>query len=173
MKQEVDPLIRKYGTENPPPPSRYFTIANGPGHGNFHMVQKVFQGAFEFDILLSSGSAGQPLTSDVLSKEIKTTAQAFEDKFKEIYSPMKPFDSPKYLPFSKAMLSNLVGGIGYFYGDSIVDRSNAPEYDEEDEGFWEGTAEARARAKLLPSDPAELFTSIPSRPILPSRVPLG
>nr|KMM71404.1 Gcs1-prov protein [Coccidioides posadasii RMSCC 3488] len=167
MKQEVDPLIRKYGTENPPPPSRYFTIANGPGHGNFHMVQKVFQGAFEFDILFSSGSAGQPLTSDVLTKEIETTAQAFEDKFKEIYSPMKPFDSPKYLPFSKAMLSNLVGGVGYFYGDSIVDRSNAPEYDEEDEGFWEGTAEARARAKLLPSDPAELFTSIPSRPFFP------
>lgn len=65
------------------------------------------------------------------------------------------------------MLSNLVGGVGYFYGDSIVDRSNAPEYEEENEGFWEEAAEARARVQPVPDNPAELFTSIPSRPFFP------
>ena len=65
------------------------------------------------------------------------------------------------------MLSNLVGGIGYFYGDSIVDRSYAPEYEEENEGFWEETEAARARAQPMPGDPSELFTSIPSRPFFP------
>lgn len=50
LKQEIDPLVKKYGTDNPPPPSRLFTIANQPTHGNFHMVQKVFQGPFEVSL---------------------------------------------------------------------------------------------------------------------------
>lgn len=65
------------------------------------------------------------------------------------------------------MLSNLVGGIGYFFGDSVVDRSYAPEYEEENEGFWEETAEARSRAELKMEGPSSLYTSIPSRPFFP------
>lgn len=66
------------------------------------------------------------------------------------------------------MFSNLLGGIGYFYGDAIVDRSYAPEYDEENEGFWEETAEARGRSGAHKLEgPSELYTSIPSRPFFP------
>lgn len=65
------------------------------------------------------------------------------------------------------MLSNLVGGIGYFYGGGLVDRSAAPEYDEENEGFWEEAAEARARAEPVEEEPRELFTCVPSRPFFP------
>ena len=83
-------------------------------------------------------------------------------------APQAPFKDRKYQQFAKSMFSNLVGGIGYFYGDSVVDRSYAPEYEEENEGFWQETAEARGRqdaAKL--EGPSELFTSIPSRPFFP------
>jgi mannosyl-oligosaccharide glucosidase len=65
------------------------------------------------------------------------------------------------------MFSNLVGGIGYFYGSGLVDRSEAPEYDEENEGFWEEAAEARSRVQPTEEDRQELFTSIPSRPFFP------
>lgn len=65
------------------------------------------------------------------------------------------------------MLSNLIGGIGYFHGTDVVDRSAAPEYDEENEGFWEETAEARARAHAVLEGPKQLFTSVPSRPFFP------
>ena len=66
------------------------------------------------------------------------------------------------------MFSNLIGGIGYFYGDSVVDRSYAPEYEEENEGFWQETADARARPESVKLEaPSELFTSIPSRPFFP------
>ena len=66
------------------------------------------------------------------------------------------------------MLSNLLGGIGYFYGDAVVDRSYASEYDEENEGFWEDTAEARARSGVHKLEgPNELYTCIPSRTFFP------
>ena len=35
--------------------------------------------------------------------------------------------------FSQALTSNIVGGIGYFYGRSIVDRGFAYEWDQEDD----------------------------------------
>lgn len=47
MKGEVENYIQDYGAENPPPPGQVFTIKNDPGDGNIHLVQKVFQGAFE------------------------------------------------------------------------------------------------------------------------------
>lgn len=65
------------------------------------------------------------------------------------------------------MLSNLIGGIGFFHGSDVVDRSAAPEYDEENEGFWEETEEARARAQPVLEGPKDLFTSVPSRPFFP------
>lgn len=47
MKEEIDALIAQYGQENPPPPWGTFTIANDIKEGNMHVVQKVFEGAFE------------------------------------------------------------------------------------------------------------------------------
>ncbi|PYH48176.1 mannosyl-oligosaccharide glucosidase [Aspergillus saccharolyticus JOP 1030-1] len=167
MKEEVDAAIEKHGQENPPPASQLFTIKNQPGDGNIHLVQKVFKGSFEFDILFSSGSAPLPLTSDILTEQINTASLAFSDRFNQIHPPQAPFDTAEYLQFSKSMLSNLVGGIGYFHGTDIVDRSEAPEYDEENEGFWEETAEARTRARPVLEGPKSLFTCVPSRPFFP------
>ncbi len=74
----------------------------------------------------------------------------------------------KYSTFAKSMFSNIIGGIGYFYGDALVDRSYAPEYEEENEGFYRETADARARQGAVKLEgPSELFTSIPSRPFFP------
>ncbi|KAH8431372.1 mannosyl-oligosaccharide glucosidase [Aspergillus melleus] len=167
MKGEVNEIIQKYGPDNPPPPPQVFSIKNIPGDGNIHLVQKVFKGEFEFDILFSSGSSPQPVTSEKLTEEIASASLSFADRFEKILPPQAPFDSKDYFEFSKSMLSNLVGGIGYFYGTDVVDRSAAPEYDEENEGFWEETAEARARAHAVLEGPKQLFTSVPSRPFFP------
>lgn len=167
MKKTVDGYMEKYGEENMPPPWQIFTITNDAGPGNLQMVQKVFSGAFEFDILFSSASDPSPFTSQLLSQEIKVAGESFSERYGRLLTPKAPFNKPKYQTFSKAMFSNLVGGIGYFYGDSIVDRSYASEYEEENEGFWDETAEARSRAELRRGDPAALFTSIPSRPFFP------
>ena len=78
MKSQIDTLLGKYGEDNAPPPAQVYTISNEPGRGNLHMVQKVFEGAFEvlspkdlefckanrqqFDILFSSSSSPKPMT---------------------------------------------------------------------------------------------------------------
>ncbi|KAL2786829.1 glycoside hydrolase [Aspergillus keveii] len=167
MKKAVDEAIAKYGTDNPPPPAQVYTIDNQPGEGNLHLVQKVFTGAFEFDILFSSSSSQQPLTSEALTQEIESASLSFSERFKKILAPQAPFGSEEYLGFSKSMLSNLIGGIGFFHGTDVVDRSAAPEYEEENEGFWEETEEARDRAQPVLEGPKDLFTFVPSRPFFP------
>ena len=166
MKAEVDKYIAEYGNENSPPPWQVFTIANDVRDGNLHLIQKVFEGAFEFDILYSSQSAGQ-ISSDNLTTGIQKVTRSFGDRFSALLAPKAPFNTAKYEKFARSMFSNLVGGIGYFYGDAVVDRSHASEYDEENEGFWQETAEARARNNYQSEGPHELFTSVPSRPFFP------
>ncbi|KAJ9617992.1 Processing alpha glucosidase I [Knufia peltigerae] len=166
MKQDIDRYIKEYGQENMPPPWAAFSISEHPGPGNFHMIQKTFVGEFQFDVLFESAS-GPAMSSETLTKAISEASKGFKAKFKEIFEPRPPFTKPAYTAFSESMFSNLFGGIGYFYGDSLVDRSYAPEYDEDNEGFWEETAEARARAEIVKDPAHELFTSVPSRPFFP------
>ncbi|KAF2710732.1 glycoside hydrolase family 63 protein [Pleomassaria siparia CBS 279.74] len=167
LKSEIDELIPKYPEDNPPPPAQVYTIAHKPGRGNLHIVQKVFEGAFEFDILFSSASAPKPVTSEDLTLQIKSVTGGFSSRFADIFKPQAPFLKERYEEFSKSLFSNLIGGIGYFYGDARVDRSYDPAYEEDNEGFWEDAAEARAKNLAAFEGPSELFTSIPSRPFFP------
>lgn len=167
LKPSIDAIIQKYGPEQAPPPWQIYQLPNQPGQGNVQMVQKVFEGPFEFDILFSSGSAGKDVTSEDLTREVKSTTESFSERFSEVFSPQAPFQVEKYQKFGRSMLANLAGGIGYFDGEHVVDRSNAPEYDEEEESFWEYAAEARARKQEKLEGPYQLFTSIPSRPFFP------
>jgi mannosyl-oligosaccharide glucosidase len=64
--------------------------------------------------------------------------------------------------FSKAITSNLVGGVGYFYGTSIVNRKFSYEWDEEDDAQMDG-AESGARL----TEPKALLTATPSRSFFP------
>lgn len=107
------------------------------------------------------------ITAETLSKEIKSASLSFSERFDQALAPQAPFDTAKYSKFSKAMLSNLIGGIGFFHGDDIVDRSANPAYEEENEGFWEETAEARAGAQPVLEGPKDLFTCVPSRTFFP------
>jgi mannosyl-oligosaccharide glucosidase len=167
LKAELDELLTRYPQENPPPPAQVYTIKHAPGQGNLHFIQKVFEGPFEFDIIFSSASAPKKITSEDLSIQIKSVTSLFVLRFREIFEPQKPFVKERYEEFSKSLFSNLIGGIGYFFGNSRVDRSNDPAYEEIDEGFWEEAAEARGKNQAQLEGPSELFTSIPSRPFFP------
>lgn len=168
LKEGVDVLVEKgFDNNNAPPPWQVYQLDNRPGAGNVQIIEKIFEGNFEFDILFSSGSGSADITSDDLTREIKDATESFGDRFSSVFELKAPFKVEKYKKFAKSMFSNLIGGIGYFHGHSVVDRSYAPEYDEENEGFWEETAEARARRQEQQEGPYELFSSIPSRPFFP------
>lgn len=68
----------------------------------------------------------------------------------------------KLMDFSKAVTSNLLGGVGYFYGTSIVNRKFSYEWDEEEDIDDD---EEEKGAKL--TEPRSLLTATPSRPFFP------
>lgn len=167
LKESIEKYVEKYGQDNMPPPFQLYTIQHEAGQGNMHLVQKVFEGPFEFDVLFSSGSASEAMTSETLSSKAKQMLSDFKERYSRILKPQAPFQTAPWEEFSQSLFSNLLGGIGYFYGDSKVDRSYAPEYEEENEGFWEEAKEAQSRADVRLEGPSELLTSIPSRPFFP------
>lgn len=74
--------------------------------------------------------------------------------------------------FSREITANLMGGIGYFYGTSIVDRGFSHEWDEEEEfGFasargGDGGDEVQEKGARL-TEPRALLTATPSRSFFP------
>ncbi|KAM0479900.1 hypothetical protein ACHAPX_004478 [Trichoderma viride] len=167
MQDTIKDMQQDYDEENFPPPWQIYRMKSQAGGGNAHVVQKVFEGGFEFDIIFSSASAGKEMTSKDITREIKVVSESFGERFSSVFDLKAPYTAEKYQRFGKSMFSNLIGGIGYFQGHQLIDRSYADEYEEENEGFWEDTAEARARKAQQLEGPYELFTSVPSRPFFP------
>lgn len=85
----------------------------------------------------------------------------------KVFPRTTPFDDDEHASFSRALLSNLLGGLGFFHGDSKVDYTNATEYLETDLHFWEKAAEAMKHATVTTTEPISLLSHIPSRPVFP------
>ncbi|KAF8107945.1 hypothetical protein N665_0116s0144 [Sinapis alba] len=90
---------------------------------------------------------GSPLSSLLEEKHI-----AFDAKFKECFHLSEKLDS-EILMVGKAAIGNMLGGIGYFYGQSKIQAPISSQAKSEDEFllYW----------------PAELYTAVPSRPVFP------
>lgn len=95
-----------------------------------------------------------------LDQGIPALTSAFAARFKSIF-PIPPSNQTTE-KFSQAITSNLLGGIGYFYGSSIEDRGFAYEWDEEDDE----TEDERPKGPKL-TEPRELLTATPSRSFFP------
>ncbi|KAH1236675.1 Mannosyl-oligosaccharide glucosidase GCS1 [Glycine max] len=113
----------------------------------------VFQiiGGFPFttDIVLISGTDLETsreeervsmLTGTSLSNKLKYKEQEFDEKFEKIFNLTEKVDS-EALSVGKAAVGNLLGGIGYFYGQEHVNYMS----------YWS----------------AELYTAVPSRSFFP------
>ncbi|KDR81799.1 hypothetical protein GALMADRAFT_221665 [Galerina marginata CBS 339.88] len=134
-------------------------------NSNLYAVQKFFDGPFQFDIFFDSGSNKQKLTSSILDRGIPALVEAYGKRFREVFPYPSDFPSEKresLEAFSKAVTSNLVGGVGYFYGNSIVDRKFSYEWDQEEDGTDDA---AEGGAKL--TEPKALLTATPSRSFFP------
>ncbi|GES73190.1 glycoside hydrolase family 63 protein [Rhizophagus clarus] len=146
-----------------PPPQYLFTLNNEvKKDSNFFIFQKMVKGSFQFDIFFQSKSSPIHLDSESLTSGLKSKSQEFDQRFEKTFGLReKGFDDGQ-IYFAQTIMSNLIGGIGYFYGSSIVDRSFT-DSDEDEEEFW--TKYRKAAPELTP--PKALFTATPSRPFFP------
>lgn len=143
------------------------SFPQGAGNGNLHFVQIGLIGRSSVDILFSS-SKQEAMTSTALTVTLQEAEYTFGKRFESVYAPQAPFqDDASYRSFSQSLLSNLLGGIGYFHGTSKVDASSAPEYAETDQDFSVKAASAQSRANVEEHGPHKLFTAVPSRPFFP------
>ncbi|XP_071696005.1 mannosyl-oligosaccharide glucosidase GCS1-like [Rutidosis leptorrhynchoides] len=128
---------------------------------NILVYQITAKTPFRADIAFVSGSdvdnarveeridslTGTSLTSQLQKKEIE-----FNDKFQRIFNPSDKLDSES-VEVGMAAVGNLIGGIGYFYGQSKI--------------LFQQASKHRSDGDSILYWPAELYTAVPSRPFFP------
>ena len=174
--------------DSPPDPSFVLQLPDDVYSGsNLYAVQKFFDGPFRFDVYFDSGSVKQKLTcrcffffnlwrsansrntAYVLDQGIPALVEAYGQRFRTIlpYPSDYPDEKKQSLEaFSRAVTSNLVGGVGYFYGNSIVDRKFSYEWDEDEEAVTSNDADGSEKGPRL-TEPKALLTATPSRSFFP------
>ncbi|KAJ3293246.1 Processing alpha glucosidase I, partial [Borealophlyctis nickersoniae] len=185
-------LATKYPNPFPSPP-HLFTVQDTGGSGpNVFVFQKTLRAPFEFDIAFISQSARQheeriksvdadSISGNALTSSLKAASESFDDRFeKTFHLTEKGFSAPQ-VAFAQSMLGNMVGGLGYFHGTSIVDRAledyeeDEPtdylenEADEPEDDYFGDSQQGEKRPQPNPQleGPTTLFTGVPSRPFFP------
>lgn len=105
--------------------------------------------------------------ASILDEGIKALDTAYNKRFDEVFPLPANYaaDMDSLREFSKAITSNLIGGIGYFYGNSIVDPSFAHEWDQDDDS--DSDEEGGESKGPRVTEPKALLTATPSRSFFP------
>uniref|UniRef100_A0A0K8TMY1 Mannosyl-oligosaccharide glucosidase n=1 Tax=Tabanus bromius TaxID=304241 RepID=A0A0K8TMY1_TABBR len=121
---------------------------------NFIAVQFFVEAPFVLDISYQSRSGfsiveniPEPSTGDAYTKELNNKQKDYSAKFESIFGLKRKGYGNEEILFAQAALSNMVGGIGYFYGSSRVQST----YTKEPVPYWK----------------APLYTGVPSRSFFP------
>ena len=142
-------------------------ISDNVGEGNLHFIHSKSGGEFELDIMFSAELEAEAMELGSLTNGIENALSMFNKRFDLVYAPQPPFQSEQYVKFSKSLLSNLMGGLGYFYGSSKVDISPVSEGNETSQDLGEEAALAQGHAIVEETGPYQLFSTVPSRPFFP------
>ena len=87
---------------------------------NFHAFQRVFEGDFELDIVFATGHRDVSHSPDHFPQAMTDRSNAFKARFQRIF-PLVPAAKSQFAQYA---LSNMLGGIGYFYGRGIEKRGS-------------------------------------------------
>ncbi|KAK3817760.1 MAG: glycoside hydrolase [Benniella sp.] len=147
-------------------PQEFFALPNQfNGHPSVIVFQMYYDSEFEFEVRFNSKSSPNPVTTDIISSELTKAENAFDERFENVFHLKHHGYNESMVNFAKATMSNLVGGIGYFYGSSIVDHS--PTYEEGQNPDLEGPVARRPNPDPQHMEPASLFSAVPSRSFFP------
>lgn len=119
---------------------------------NVVVIQYVMEAPFTLEIAYKSMSTKSNIDSplligDLYKKRLLDYRKDFNEKFEKIFGLNSKGFSKADINFAKAALSNMLGGIGYFYGSSRVQSV----YTKEPVPYWK----------------APLYTAVPSRSFFP------
>ncbi|KAI0566708.1 alpha-glucosidase [Gracilaria domingensis] len=88
------------------------------------------------------------ITGSGLNSILERSRQAFDDKFERVFQLKAKGVSEEEQVFASAALANILGGIGFFYGSSVVNND-------------------RLQGRIDALRPVRLFTATPSRALFP------
>lgn len=172
MQDSIQEYYERYSEDATLPPWAITSLESiHKMKGNLHLIQRTFEGPFEFDIVFNQKSKSKKVTSEHFNSLLQRSEAVFEDKFEKAFTFQAPFSEElsKYGGFARELFSNLIGGVGYFSGTYMVDRSYSDAYEEEEERFWEAAEQSlqEGQDNAHEEGPVSLLTSVPSRPFFP------
>ncbi|CAL9734143.1 mannosyl-oligosaccharide glucosidase [Monosporozyma servazzii] len=130
--------------------------------GNFHFIQKTFDSkpkGFQFDIVYNNNVDKKEniKTKKDVTRLINSAINEINSRFDKHFE-INEADKEEKRSFALEILSNLLGGIGYFHGNQLIDRATEFNEDQFNEiKLTHGKEEG----------PFDLFTSVPSRAFFP------
>lgn len=161
--------VERHGRQALPSPALTVQLSNEIQTGaNFWAFQKTFSGNFSFDVFFDSASTphGSHLDSASLSAALEASKRAYDERFEKSLGLRKKGFSEKMVDFARELTASMIGGVGYYFGQSIVDRSFAHEYDA---AIGSGALDVDQKGEPDPrlTEPEALFTATPSRSMFP------
>ena len=123
-------------------------VVNAP---NLIVYQLHLRFPFQLDFIFKSTTTERknpvPLTGHEFDQQLAKHKADFDKKFEETFQLKQKGFNSSYISFAHAALSNLIGGIGYFYGESLISSKDAHQ--------------------TMMYFPAPLYTAVPSRSFFP------
>lgn len=116
-------------------------------NANFYAHQVIFEESLELQIDYVE-STGVAIDSDVFDEKLAQKSADFGETFEHIFALKAKGYSEKQIEVAQSMLSNMLGGIGYFYGSCKVSSARNPKV-------------------VKPYGPFQLLTAVPSRSFFP------
>ncbi|KAI8804887.1 glycoside hydrolase [Cladochytrium replicatum] len=131
---------------------------------NLYIFQQMLGLPFQVDLVFLSGFAHEDLglstalnvSQSAFNEKFGLASAAFDLRFKNTFGLASKGFNDGDIQFAEAAISNMLGSLGYFHGDHIVDRGRV----NEETGLVEEPNEKR-------EGPHTLFTAVPSRPFFP------
>jgi len=107
------------------------------------------------------------IVANSIDARINSLRSSFPKRVDAVFPRTSPFQQENYANFSQEILSNLLGGLGYFHSNTKVDYSNSSKYQETDLKFWTQAASAMSHAPITITAPQTILSHTPSRPFSP------
>ncbi|SCV71839.1 BQ2448_4533 [Microbotryum intermedium] len=164
MIENAQNIYTPYSKRNDQPdPAYVFQLPDQVRSGsNLITLQKAYEGTWSVDIFYDTDASPSKLDSAALTLGLSAASRSFVDQFEATF-PLSGEFSASQRAFAQHITSNLIGGVGYFYGPSIIDRQFKNEWDlDTDDDDVQSTLK---KPELTP--PRELLTATPSRSSFP------